>query len=215
MQEAIEEAVEPQNEPIDEILEEAPEAASDFQEEAQNQVEDSPPQKTMIPLSALQKEREKRRELELEIQWMKQREAQAQQKPPEEDNSRYESATKEDLLNAQAENMRLLEERLWIKANREKYEYVNANLKTFLDQRPNLASAIHQSSNRYEEAYELMDKLIPKAQSTPRSQATPRKEAPNSPGGIPKAAALKESVDVMNMSDSEFRAWRDSKKRGR
>src|SRR5258708_4480532 len=114
-------------------------------------------EKTMVPLSALQKERQKKRELELELQFEKQRNAQANQKPQEEDESRYESATREDLKMSQEAAIRAMEERIWIKANPEKYERVNEDLERFLKQRPNLASAIAQSTNRYEEAYTLMN----------------------------------------------------------
>lgn len=177
-------------------------------------------EKTMVPLSALQKLREKKRELELELQWERQKHtAASQQKPEEEDNSRYESATREDLKNSlrqsQEEAIRAIEERLWIKQNPEKYEKVNEYLPQFLKQKPNLASAINQASNRYEEAFLLMQALSPKQQQQLKKEATQvKKEAPNAPGSIPKAAALNDAVDVMNMSDAEFYAWKQSK-RGR
>ncbi len=211
-----EEAVEPQAEPIEQMMEEAmPE--SDVQEETQDMGE-VPSKKTMIPLSVAQKLREQKRELELELQWERQRNAQqhaVSQKPVEDDNSRFESATREDLSKSQEEAIRVIEERLWIKQNPEKYEIVNQNLPTFLKQRPNLTSAISQASNRYEEAYTLMDALTQKQQKQLVRATAPKKEAPNSPSGIPKAAALNDSIDVMNMSDSEFASWRQSKKRAR
>jgi hypothetical protein len=116
--------------------------------------------------------------------------------------------------------LRVVEEKLWIKANPEKYERVNEFLPKFLKQRPNLASAINLAANRYEEAYELMDKLSPKQEQQIRrasSQTPPqiKKEAPNSPGSIPKGAALDAAVDVMTMSDKEFAEWRQSKKQRR
>jgi len=170
---------------------------------------------TQVPLSALQKERKKRQELELELQWERQRQAQLQtQQPQQEDNSRYESATREDLSKAQNEIVRVVEEKSWIKNNPEKYEKLNEYLPDFLKQRPNLASAINSATNRYEEAYTLMEALTPKQQQ--QLKVTPKKkEAPNSPGGIPKAAALNQAVDVMTMSDSEFSAWRSSQKKRR
>lgn len=216
----LEEAVEPQiAEPIEQIIEEAQvESPVDGNTQEGNDQDGKRPEKTMVPLSALQKARTKARELELELQWERQRavqQAQASQKPPEEDNSRYESATREDLRTSQEEAIRVIEERLWVKQNPEKYELVNENLPQFLKQRPNLASAINQASNRYEEAYTLMNALTPKQQQQLAKPQSPKKEAPNAPGGIPKAAALNESVDVMNMSDTEFAAWRSSKKRTR
>ena len=206
-----EEAVEPQ-EPMDVMMDQAqPDAESPEGLETGEQTQ----KKTMIPLSVAQKLREQKRELELELQWERQRNAAANQKPPEEDNSRYESATREDLKTAQDEAIRAIEEKMWIKQNPEKYERVNQYLPQFLKQRPNLASAINLASNRYEEAYTLMDALTPKQQAQLSKAAPPKKEAPNAPGGVPKAAALNEAVDVMAMTDSEFAAWRNAKKRSR
>lgn len=204
-----EEAVEPQ-EVFEQIAEQAQEAPEEnIQEEVQEKT-------TMVPLSVAQKLREKKRELELELQWERQRNAQQQtQKPPEDDNSRYESATKEDLSKAQEAAVRAIEERLWIKQNPEKYEKINEFLPNFLKQRPNLASAINQATNRYEEAYTLMEALTPKQQQAVRTQSQPKKEAPNAPGGVPKSAALNQTVDVMNMSDSEFIAWKNAQRKRR
>lgn len=212
-----EDAVEPQAEPIEEMIEQAmPEHDSpDENEQAEK------PEKTMIPLSVAQKLREKLKERDLELQWEKQERQRVLQerqsvppKPQEEDTSRYESATKEDVKTSQEEVMRTIEERLWIKQNPEKYEKVNEYLPKFLKQRPNLASAINQASNRYEEAYTLMEALTPKQQKELRAPA-PKKEAPNSPTSVPKAAAMNDAIDLMNMSDSEFSAWRASKKKRR
>lgn len=211
-----EEAVEPQAEPIEQIMDQH-EADTNVQE-GNDHVEQH--EKTMVPLSALQKVREKKKELELELQWERQERQRLMNshqapKPPEDDNSRYESATREDLSKSQQEIVRIVEEKSWIKNNPEKYEKVNQYLPQFLKQRPNLASAIDQATNRYEEAYILMDALTPKQQQQLKQASQPKKEAPNAPGGVPKAAALNEAVDVMNMSDSEFYAWRQSKKKRR
>lgn len=210
-----EEAVEPQAEPIEQIMDQA-EADTNAQE-GNDQVEK--PDKTMVPLSVVQKLREKKKELEMELQWERQRNAQVQaaaSKPPEEDNSRYESATREDLIRSREETLRDFEERMWIKNNPEKKQRIDEYLPQFLKQRPNLASAINSATNRYEEAYELMDKLSPKQQQQLAKPPTPpKKEAPNAPGGVPKAAALNETVDVMNMNDAEFAAWRASKRKRR
>lgn len=210
-----EDAVEPQTaEPIEQIMDQH-EADANVQE-GDDQGEKAH-EKTMVPLSALQKLREKKKELELELQWERQRNAQAQAapKPIEEDNSRYESATREDLSRSQEEIVRIVDERRWIKENPEKFEKVQEFLPQFLKQRPNLASAINLASNRYEEAYELMDKLTPKQQQQLAKPQVPKKEAPNAPGGVPKGAALNEAVDIMSMSDSEFAAWRSSQKKRR
>lgn len=211
----IDETVEHQIEqqPIEQIVE----AAQAEQNEISDSVEQEEPQKkTMIPLSVAQKLREQKRELELELQWERQRNAQIQQqsqKPVEEDNSRYESATREEVARSQNETIRAVEERLWIKANQEKFEYINEHLPKFLKQRPNLTTAIELAPNRYEEAFELMDKLTPKQkQQLVKPTQSVKKDAPNSPSAVPKAAALNEAIDVMSMSDSEFMKWKQSKK---
>jgi len=172
-----------------------------------------------VPLSALQKERKKRQDLELQIEWERQQRQQSYQpqQPQEEDLSRYESATKEDLNRVQHEAIRVVEEKMWVRSNPEKYERLNEQLPEFLKQRPHLAQAINASPNRYEEAYLLMDALSPREQKQLKvaTQAAPKREAPNAPTSIPKAAGINQTVDVMQMSDDEFRAWRSSKKRAR
>jgi hypothetical protein len=211
--------VEPQEAPMDQMIDEH----VDQVEPEDNESQEAPAsrEKTMIPLSVAQRLRERKRELELELQWEKQERSRLQQQysqsqaPKEDDNARYESATREDLSKSQNEIVRIVEEKRWIKENPEAYEIVNERLPQFLKQRPNLASAIDQATNRYEEAYVLMKALSPKQQTQLAKSAAPtaRKEAPNSPGGVPKAAALNQAVDVMQMSDSEFTAWRKSQKR--
>ncbi len=168
-----------------------------------------------VPLSALQKERKKRQELEMQIEWERQQRSQAQQLPKEEeDTSKYESATKEDLNRSQQEAVRIIEEKIWIKNNPEKFERVNDHLPEFLKQRPNLSYAINSASNRYEEAYTLMEALTPKQQQQLKA-TPPKKEAPGSPASVPKGAALNQVVDLMAMTDQEFSAWRHSQKRRR
>lgn len=211
-----EDAVEPQ-----EVMDQVAEQAEEQQpvEVDHEQVEQEVYEKTKVPLSALQKERQKRKEAELELQWerqQRQRESQAVQKPAEDDNSRYESATKEDLAQSKEQVLKDMEERLWIRQNQEKYELINERLPQFLKQRPHLARAIQDAPNRYEEAYTLMEALSPKQQQQLRKDAAPaRKEAPNAPGTVPKAAAMNAAVDVMSMSDSEFSQWRQSMRRNR
>lgn len=210
-----EEAVQPQ-EQIDEILDQVQEVP----EIEVHENNESHAEKTMIPLSVAQKLREKKKELELELQWERQEKQklqqmamQYQQKPAEEDTSRYESATREDLSKSQNEIVRIVEEKQWIKNNPDKFEMVQELLPKFLKQRPNLAGAISEAVNRYEEAYILMEALTPKQQQQLSKTVSQKREAPNSPSGIPKAAAMNQAVDVMTMSDSEFSAWRNSKKR--
>lgn len=167
-----------------------------------------------VPLSALQKERKKRQELEMQIEWERQQRNQPQQAPKEEDTSRYESATKEDLSRSQHEAVRIIEEKIWIKNNPEKFERVDEYLEEFLKQRPNLRSAIRDATNRYEEAFTLMEALTPK-QKQQLKAPTPKKDAPGNPASVPKGAALNQAIDVMSMSDHEFTAWRSSQKRRR
>ena len=207
-----EDAVEPQNDAV--AMMDVPEAEPELQQEEQTQAQES---KTQVPLSALQKERKKRQEIELELQWERKRsEREKSTPPPEEDNSKYESATREDLRATQNETVRILEERLWIKSNPEKYEKINEFLPNFLKQRPNLASAIDSAPNRYEEAYTLMEALTPKQQQQViKSASSAKKDAPNAPTGIPKAAAMNQAVDVMNMSDVEFQVWRSAARKRR
>jgi len=185
--------------------------------EQNDDIESTQAARTQVPLSALQKERKKRQELELELQWERQRGQQhaAPAPAPEEDRSKYESATREDVSRSQEEAVRIVEERLWIKSNPEKHAYVDENLQNFLKQRPNLTTAIMSSTNRYEEAYLLMNALTPKQQQQMRAPPSQKRDAPNAPTGVPKAAALNQAVDVMSMSDSEFTAWRQAQKRRR
>ncbi len=104
-------------------------------------------------------------------------------------------------------------ENYWISQNKEKFEYVNEYLPTFLKQRPNLTSAISQAENRYEEAYNLMTALTPKQQADVKKAALPKRDAPNNPAGVPKSTVMQQHEDVMNMSDSEFAQWRAKARR--
>ena len=203
-----EQPVEAQNDAIEEVIEQV---EGESQDDAHEEQQESHVQ---VPLSALQKERKKRQELELELKWERGRQNQAPQAPQEEDNSRYETATREDLINAQQEAIRVVEERNWIRNNPEKYERVNAELETFLKQRPNLTTAIKDAYNRYEEAYALMNALSPKQQQQLKKPVE-KKIAPGSPSSVPKAAALNEKVDIMSMTDSEYQAWRVQQKKRR
>lgn len=162
-----------------------------------------------VPLNKYIKERRRRQELEQEL-------AMARQRPQEEDTSQYETVSKRDLSMTQNEIIRVVEERQWIKNNPEKHDRLTQNLEDFLKQRPHLAEAIKHAPNRWEEAYTLMEALTPRQQmTTGLRKEQPRKQSPNAPTTVPKAAGINEAVDVMNMSDAEFSAWRASKKRAR
>lgn len=226
-----EDAVVPPAEPIEQVIDQHDNADFDSQEGNEG-YQDEPNghrEKTMIPLSVAQKLREKKRELELELQWERQERQRLMQsqiappKPPEDDNSRYESATREDLKLSRAETIRELKEDLWISQNPEKAAYVDENLPKLLKIKPHLAASLKLAQNRYEEAFSFMEAFNPRQAPQParkdpaqqQSRPQPRQEAPNSPGGVPKAAALNEAVDFMKMSDSEFNAWRQEQKRSK
>jgi Fe-S cluster biosynthesis and repair protein YggX len=159
-----------------------------------------------VPLHALQKERRKRQEAEERLKHYEQQKS-------EDDDSLYESVTKKELDDYQLKTLRLVAERNWADANPELYEKVNKDLPKFLKSRPNLVSAISDATNRYKEAWDLMSKLSPKQQK--ELEEKPKNQAPGSPSGVPKMAAMNDAMDVMSMSDAEFNKWRQSKRRKR
>jgi len=174
-----------------------------------------------VPLSAVQKERKRRQEAEassqraqIELQYYKEQMNKKTSEPEEEDEAQYESVTraeaKQNAKQIKEDTMREIEERIWVKSNPEKKRMVDEDLAQFLQQRPNLAGAVAAASNRYEEAYTLMQALTPRQQSALKPQA--KKQAPGSPTGVPKAAGVNQAVDVMQMSDEEYRAWRQTKR---
>lgn len=190
---------------VEEVVHDQPQEMVEAQEEVREE---------SVPLAALQKERRKRQEMEQELRWHKEQMMSKRAPEPEPDDSIYEAATKEDLGKVRQQVIRDVHESTWIKQNPEKAAEINERLAEFLKQRPNLASAIENAQNRYEEAWELMDKLSPRQKMALRTQA-PRKDAPGNPAAIPKAAALNEAIDFSNMSDTEFNAWRASQKKRR
>lgn len=178
-------------------------------------------EETKVPLSTLTKMRKRAQEAESKAKWLEEQfRAQVNTSPAkaeEEDTSAYETVTKAELSQSHRHTERLIHETVWIQSNQEKADFVNEMLPDFLNQRPNLRSAIEQAPNRYEEAYTLMTALTPKQQAAIKT-TPPKKEskqAPGAPGSIQKAAALSEAVDVMKMSDSEFSTWRKEQKRRR
>jgi len=175
-------------------------------QEAQEAVQE---EETMVPLHAVQKERRRRQEAEMRAKILEEQYAKAAEP---EDDSRYESATKEDLGKAKSALKREIQEENWARDNPDRYRKINEDLPEFLKLRPNLAPAIEGATNRYEEAWTLMNALSPKQQQAVAQK--PKLQAPGSPSGIPKAAAMSENVDLMNMSDSEFNTWR-TQRRGR
>lgn len=165
-----------------------------------------------VPLSAHIKQRKKLQQMQEELEFYKKREAEKQPQAEEEDYSKYESVTREELGKYQFETIRAVREGDWAEHYPERMAIVEAELEDFLKQRPNLGPAINTAPNRYKEAWDLMQALSPKKQT---AKAAPAKQAPGSPGSVPKAAALNEAVDLMNMSDQEFREWTKSKRRRR
>jgi len=181
---------------------------------AESPQDEAPQEETQVPLSALKSERRKRQEMELEIKWMKEQQKANQAPPQEPDESQYESVTRGDLGKTESEILRKVEERHWIRNNPEKYESINNLLPEFLKRRPNLASAIQSSTNRYEEAWELMDKLSPREQKKLKEPVI-KKQTPGSPLGVPKAASLDQTEDLWSMSDADFSKWKASRKAAR
>ena len=204
-----EEVVSPQEE--QEVIEQVVEGMQEVSE--QHEQESREVEEKQVPLSALQKMRKRAQEAEMRAEILEKYQQQPKQQEPEEDLRRYESATIADLERVQEQSVRIAEERFWIRQNQERYEYVNENLDKFLKQRPNLAHAINSASNRYEEAWTLMEALSPKQRKQMVAPSPVKKEAPNSPSGVPKAAAMNQAVDLMSMSDKEFAEWRVSQKR--
>ena len=178
-----------------------------------------------VPLSSLQKERKKRQEAEERIKRYEETFL-AKQKVEEEavdDETKYNNVTEYDLnkklevktAQDKAEILRAVEEKLWIKSNPEKAQLVNEGLTDFLKTRPNLSSAVGGASNRYEEAWEFMDKLSPKKRASVSKEPKPKQHSPEAVGSVPKIAAMNQAVDVMSMSTPEYLAWRKSMKRRR
>lgn len=214
--------------PVEQIVEEAVTEQVETQEadagvdENQSESNEEIQEVKQVPLSVVQKERKKRQEAEareqraaIELQYLKEQQQKQTQAAPEDDEDQYESVTKREHSNSLSktrdEIMRDVEERMWIKANPEKAEFINENLANFLKKKPNLTSAISDSTNRYEEAYLLLNALTPRQQAQLKP-AVKKTVAPGSPNSVPKGAALNQAVDVMSMSDSEYREWRNSKK---
>lgn len=175
-----------------------------------------------VPLATYTNERKKRQEAQLEADWYRQQAMQAQQKQvPEEDEDDYESLTKKDWKKLKEDAKRELQEVTfaaerkrvegdWIAENPEKTAYVDQNLETFLKQNQHLATAINNVPNRYGEAYKLMDALSPKKRK--EMETKEKKPAPNSASAVPKSTAMRNTEDVMTMSDKEFLEYRKSKK---
>ena len=164
-----------------------------------------------VPVSALQKERKKRQELEYENKFLKENFSKKEQHEPDPDDS-YEPITKAQFKKMTFENDRTREEAKWVKDNPEEAELINEKLVDFLKQRPHLVSAVENSPNRYEEAWWMLGKQT--AIKPTVKLATPvKKQVPGSPYGVPKAAGLNQTVDIMSMGDKEFNEWRSSARR--
>lgn len=202
----------------DQVLETAVEEAQEVAEqEAQNEPSEESKESTTVPLSALQKERKKRQEAELRAQFLEEQARKSQQPKADDLDDKYESVTKGDLGQVESEFLRKVEERSWVRSHPDRYEYVNEKLPELLKRKPNLAYAIASAENRYEEAWSLLKAFEGGASpaQVKGNTAPARRAAPNSPSGTAKAAGVNQAVDVMNMSDNEFRQWREAKRRRR
>lgn len=177
-------------------------STADNPQEALDSAEESNNKPTMVPLAAVQKERRRAQKYREELDYYKSQHG--------EDESRYESATKEDLGKSKQELKREITEELWIQQNPEKFKRIEAELDNFLETRPTSTEAIRKAKNRYQEAWEHMQAFSPRK---PVTTEQPRAKAPGSPSSVPKSAALNEAVDVMKMTDAEFNEWRASKRR--
>ena len=217
------EAVAEDQEQVQEVAETV-EQPSEQQEQApeQTQEEAQPEEKAegQVPISALQKERRKRQEAEQKTRWYEEMHAKQSQggqsnAPQESDDDQYEAATKADLKNVQKAALREFEEKSWAKGNPEKVEDITDNLTEFLKQRPHLASAIENAPNRYEEAWMLMNALSPRQKTALKVPPVGKKPAPGSPTSVPKGAGAQQTMNVMDMSDTEFRTWRQSQRKRR
>jgi len=162
----------------------------------------------MVPLSVVKKERKKRQQLQERIDHYEK-----QNTKPSQEDDRYEVVTREELGKTKFETLRDMREYDYADKFPDRAKFVEQELEDFLHARPNLAPAIQNSPNRIQEAYELMTALSPKQREREKAASKPNDQVPRSPTSIPKAAALNEAIDVMNMSDNEFRQWRDSKRR--
>lgn len=181
---------------------------------AEPQVEEQKEQ--YVPLPTHIKERRRRQELEQENRIYREMLEKQQAPVIQEDDKKYEAITNEEFEQKKAEIIQKVREETWIENNPEKLAIINERLPEFLQQRPNLKYAIEHSANRYLEAWNLMEALNPKQKEALKQAAvTQKKAAPNSPSSVPKAAALNESINLMNMTDAEYFKWRESQKKRR
>jgi hypothetical protein len=198
-------------EPISSDVDKAAEPIETIEPEAEavqtEQVEDEKVE--MVPISVLQKERKKRQQAQQKLEYYENLQKQEKQ---EEDYTKYESITKGEIGEIGKKLKRDIREEDWANEYPDRSSYIKDNLEEFLTKRPNLALAIEHSNNRLEEAWELMSRFESK-KTAPR--ASPKRDAPLSPSSVPKSAGLNEAVDVMGMSDAEFKRYRESKRRRR
>jgi len=207
------------NQTEDQVLDNAVDHAHQEAEDLQESVAEENHQ---VPLSALQKERKRRqqeeqarREAELRAQWLEEQYSTRQQQT-EDDDSSYESLTKgeyqQQAAKTEQEIIRKVSETSWKNSHPDKCEIVNERLPELLKKKPNLAYAISASENRYQEAWELLQRYSD-APKPKREQE--RTQAPGSPAAAPKVKGVSQGMDVMKMTDKEFKEWMSSKSRRR
>lgn len=195
--------------------------------EADNQTEQTPQEapegesheESTVPLTALQKERRRRQEIERQYEEVEERLRRIEQSQysyqKEDDSDAYESLTKgeyQQLTKQQEMNLiRKVSESQWVKQHPDKVEIINEKLPELLKKRPNLAHAIAAAENRYLESWEILQRF----NETPKKRETPKEQAPGSPAAAPKAKSPADGMDVMSMSDEDFRKWMALKSRRR
>lgn len=170
-------------------------------QESQENVEER--KEKMVPLSALQKERQRRKEYEQRLLEKEQQEAQAR-----DEEEKWEAATKADLSTSTKELKREMREETWMDQNPDKTALVNEKLNDLLTKKPHLKATIQAAPNRYLEAWEQVTFHMDKPRVEKRVVEKP---SPGSPTAVPKSAAVNQTMDVMNMSDKEYNEWRRSR----
>ena len=173
-------------------------------------------QEKQVPLSALVKERRKRQEIEQENKAYRDLNIKKlrDEVDPVDEESQYEPVTKADFEKQKFGMLQAVEENLWIKSNPEKAQIVNEKLTDFLNTKPHLKGALNQCVNRYEEAWDWLERYTDKPKAAIK-QAPVKRESPGSPSAVPKGAGLNQSIDVMSMNDKDFNAWRSSQRKRR
>lgn len=203
----------------EEVIQEATEeVAEGSQETTQDNIQEELEEVKHVPLRVLQKERRKRQELEARLAVIEEQQRNMQNATSDEEDE-YETLTKKEykdrekeLLRRLEEKQRLKEENSWITRNPDKAEVIDEKLEEFLKNRPNFVSVVQNASNRYEQAWELLEKFTPQKNVT---KAKPVKNIPKAVNKVSKISAMNTNVDLMSMTDDEYFAWRRAQQKRR